>query len=225
MVNFQISFSNLQEFNVNVLNWRKLVRLNLFYNKISSYNKESLWTHPNIRGVDIRDNVGMELPSLGNVEVKMPFLQYLHIGNNSVDINMNFNDEAFPNLLYLYLNGNNLLIFPDESLKGKILYLAIARCNVENLPPYLSEFNKLQYLDARDNNITVVDNNLKALIEKNIMETYFARNPVCNNDINLQCNSVCSKFCWSSRVSKNGRCDLTCNSDACEYDGGDCNVS
>ena len=65
----------------------------------------------------------------------------------------------------------------------------------------------------------------KSLMEKNSMETYFSGNPVCNVDKSLDCEPSCSRTCWSKRVSNDGICDYSCNSEACKFDGGDCTNS
>ena len=61
------------------------------------------------------------------------------------------------------------------------------------------------------------------LINRNNVESYFAGNVVlCNEDSELDCEPLCSKTCWSRKVSKDGFCDTSCNSKNCDYDGGDC---
>ena len=82
------------------------------------------------------------------------------------------------------------------------------------------------YLDARDNNITHVDDELKELIQTNNVESYFSGNyGVCSTDESLDCKPLCSKQCWSRRVSNDDYCDVECNSYECDYDGGDCESS
>ena len=87
----------------------------------------------------------------------------------------------------MFLNGNHLVKFPDTSLKPPLQYLGVARCHLESLPSYLSEFKKLQYLDARDNNISIVRDGLKMLINTNQVESYFSGNAVCETDKSLDC--------------------------------------
>ena len=126
------------------------------------------------------------------------------------------------NIVDLYLNGNNLQSFPSKSLKDNLSYLGIARCDLKSLPLYLSEFKNLKYLDARDNNITNVNEDLKQLIGNNKIESYFSGNIACNTDNSLDCKPLCSKTCWSRKVSGDGICDETCTAKECNYDGGDC---
>ena len=63
--------------------------------------------------------------------------------------------------------------FPGESMKNNLMLLAVGRCNLLSLPAHTSNFKKLIYLDARDNNITNVDAKLLSLIKKNDMEVFF----------------------------------------------------
>ena len=127
-----------------------------------------------------------------------------------------------PAIMYLYLNGNNLTSFPSKELNDNLVDLGIARCNLKSLPSYLSKFERLRYLDARDNKIVNVDDDLKDMIRENVVESYFSGNAICVSDTSLDCEPLCSKTCWSKKVSKNGECDISCNSKECEYDGGDC---
>ncbi len=217
MVAFEVSFNELQSFDVNVEAWEKLNKLHLDYNNITRIHK-SLWVHKEIAGLAIANN-SFKLPFS---EMYMPSLNLLYLSDNNVTINSRISTMQFPNLLDLYLSGNNIIQFPDESLKHSLSYLGISRCNLKSLPLYLSEFQHLTYFDARDNNIAEIDNGLKSLIEKNSVESYFSNNPVCITDSSLDCEPLCSKTCWSRKVSNNNFCDVECNTKECKYDGGDC---
>ncbi len=221
IVDFEISFNRLQEFDVDVREWKKLHKLHLFHNNISTYNRIALWTHIKIEYLDISDNTGMEIPS-SETKITMPSLVLLAFNNNSVGVNFQLDKKMFPNIMYLYLNGNNGMAFPDKSLMGTLQYLGVARCNLKKLPSYLVAFKHLKYLDARDNNISSVSNDLKALITRNQVESYFSGNMVCNTDKELDCKPVCSKYCWSRHVADDGVCHWMCNSKECKFDGGDC---
>ena len=152
----------------------------------------------------------------------MPSLLQLALANNSVEMDANFDSRMFPSLLDLFLNGNTLKVFPDQSLQHSLQYLGVARCRLRGLPAYLKEFRYLKYLDARDNNISIVPEEIKALVQENKVESYFADNPVCRVDKSLDCEPLCSKYCWLRDEPGNGFCDFGCNSKACKYDGGDC---
>ena len=219
MVDFRVTFNKLAEFNVDIRAWTKLLTLYLFNNNIKEHNWKALWSHPNIQAIDFGNNSGFGMP---NVEMHLPYLQYLNVENNGMTLDIDIRKEFFPNLLYLYVSGNNLAKFPHSSIGSRLLYLGIARCNVKSLPSYLSEFSKLKYFDARDNNITFVGNKVKALIKKNGVESYFAGNPVCHNDMSLDCKPLCSQLCWSRDEPGNNYCDFKCNAEKCNFDGGDC---
>ena len=224
MVDFSVTFNKLNAFDVNISKWEKLITLALFNNNITRYDEKALWTHGNVVGVDLANNVGLKIPR--GIGINMPLLQYLNLDTNGMTLNVNFNEENFPNLMMLFLNGNKLLKFPDKSLRGKIIWLAVARCNLKSLPMYLSEFKLLKYLDARDNNITYVDDGLRELIQANKVESYFSgNNMICSTDTSLDCKPLCSKYCWSRHVSNDKYCDVECNSYECDYDGGDCKSS
>jgi len=191
------------------------------YNKFTRLDTMSIWTHGNIGHLDISDNVGLILPR-PETNIEMSSLRLLSMSNNTASINMQFDYKRFPSLLFLFLNGNYLINFPDESLKDNIVYLGVARCHLKSLPSYLSEFNNLRYLDVRDNNITAVNSDLKILLNKNQAESHFSGNVACNTDDTLDCKPLCSKYCWSHNGFNNGICDVSCNTKECGYDGGDC---
>ena len=223
MRDFEIAFNKLKAFNVDVRRWKKLVRLFLMYNNITYYNEEAIWTHPALVSLDLRDNIGLKMPG-SDVKIAMPSLQYLNFMNNSVAIVTGLSNAYFPRLLFLYLDGNDLITFPDKSMTKIIIELWIARCNLLSLPNYMHEFEKLKYLDVRYNNISHVDTKLLSLMESNDMETYFAGNEIACNKYQkkLDCEPLCSMYCSSRNAPKNNYCDAECNSKECEYDGGDC---
>ena len=221
MVTFDVSINQLEVFDVDVLQWKRLEVLYLTYNKLKRFDKNGIWTHPNLAYLDVSDNVGFELPN-ATTDIAMPSLLYFGCRNNSIDIHLPFDNIHFPKLLDLFLNGNNVIKFPDISLKETLQYLAVARCNLKILPSYLSEFKYLRYLDARDNNISTVSDDLKILINSNEAETYFSGNTVCKTDETLECEELCSKYCLGRPFLGNNVCEDECNTVKCEYDKGDC---
>jgi Leucine-rich repeat (LRR) protein len=220
MVDFEISFNRLQAFDVDILKWKKLNKLYLMYNNISRYNEQALWTHPELAGLGIGNN-SIRMPI--SADIYMKSLHMLHLGENNMTIHHAFDIGSFPSLTYLYVNGNNLQSFPSESLKDHLSYLGIARCDLKSLPLYLSEFKNLKYLDARDNYLSSIDDGLKKNMDQNEVESYFSGNRIlCKVDKSLDCEPVCSKMCWSRKVSSDGFCDVECNTEECKFDGGDC---
>ena len=78
------------------------------------------------------------------------------------------------------------------------------------------------YVDARDNSILRVGSNVKSMIAENNIESYFSGNPACAIDKDLNCVSLCSRYCYSTRHKDNKVCDLTCDSTECKNDNGEC---
>jgi hypothetical protein len=151
----------------------------------------------------------------------MPSLIYLNLQENDMVFTTAFEVEAFPRLLFLYLSGNHFQAFPGKKLKT-VLVLDIARCKLVGIPEAVLGYRGLQYLDARDNNLTTVGDDLKSLIAKNNVEAYFSGNAVCKVDSTLDCEPLCSKTCWGREAPGDGVCNIECNSKECDYDGGDC---
>eukprot|EP00942_MAST-04A_sp_MAST-4A-sp1_P015048 g15048.t1 len=221
IVYFEISINQLEVFDVDVLQWKGLNTLYLTYNKLKRFDKNGVWRHPNLAYLLIDDNIGLELPN-ATTDIAMPSLLYFGWRNNSVDIHLPFDNIHFPKLLYLYVNGNNIIKFPDTSLKETLQYLGVARCNLKILPSYLSEFKYLRYLDARDNDISTVSDDLNMLINSNEAETYFSGNTVCKTDETLECEELCSNYCLGRSFLGNNVCEDECNTVKCEHDKGDC---
>jgi Leucine-rich repeat (LRR) protein len=221
MVTFDIRINQLEVFNVDVLQWKRLDNLDLSYNKLKRFDQNGIWTHPNLAYLDVSDNVGFELPN-ATTDIVMPSLLYFGCRNNSVDIHLPFDNIHFPNLFFLYLNGNYLMEFPDKSLKETVQYLGVARCYLKSLPSYLAEFKNLKYIDARDNNISTVNDDLKMLINSNEVENYFSGNTVCKTDETLECEELCSKYCPGKYAFGNNVCEDECNTVECKHDHGDC---
>ena len=155
----------------------------------------------------------------------MPSLTFLQLSDNNMTIDVDINKEAFPALLDLWINGNTIETFPSEDLKSNLAYLAIARCGLRFLPSYLARFDFLLYLDARDNYLTSIDGDLKKVIVDQRVEAYFSGNDaLCKSDQSLDCTPLCSTTCWSRKAASNKQCDVECNSQECNNDGGECNV-
>ena len=224
MFNFELSFNQLQEFNVNVLQWPRLTRLSLEFNNITKCN-EHVWLHPELTILRMSSNIGLGMPQDVS-KIILPNLLYLDLGNNSVQIPNELSSNQLPAILFLYLDGNKMEMLPSkfDSFSKTVVRLSNARCGLISLSG-LEEFERLIYLDARNNSISSISENMKNMMKsKTQFESYFSGNPLCykkeNSDIN--CAKLCTDYCWSETGFDNGICDTTCGSKECNYDGGDC---
>ena len=232
ITNFDISYNNINEFNVNVLYWKRLASLSLISNNISIHN-EGIWKHPQLINLDLSNNNGFRIP-LGEREIDLPQLIYLNMLNNSVVIPEKLGIDELPIVKDLFLVGNYMSKFPENfnTFKTQLYVLGVSHCSLSELPDYLNEFTNLIYLDARNNSISKLSSNLKSYLQQNgeKLESYFAGNPLCDSFSGQQtaaainCKPICSDYCWSERTLNNGICDVTCNSHQCNFDGGDCIV-
>ena len=216
---FHVNFNHLQNFNVDVLQYESLNSLDLSFNNITEYN-ENLWVHPELVNLYINNNRIPRIPE----NVFLPHLLFLDVSNNTIFNVATLGSDKLPSIIYLYLNGNNIGELPDKvgSWKDTLLYLGVARCRLKSIEK-LKTLTKLTYIDARNNSLTLVSDKLKGFIaSKKNFESYFWGNPVCKNDAELNCNALCTDYCWSHSGFKNNVCDHSCNSLACDFDGGDC---
>eukprot|EP00942_MAST-04A_sp_MAST-4A-sp1_P010160 g10160.t1 len=165
MVDFEIVFNQLQEFNVNVLKWPRLSRLSLEFNNITKCD-ENMWRHPELVLLDLKSNPGLPMP-LDITKINLPNLIYLHMGNNSVQIPIELSSDQLPSILFLYFEGNIMEMLPTKmsSFKETIDSFSVARCGLKSLNG-LETLEQLYYLDARNNSISTISDNLKNLIKK-----------------------------------------------------------
>ena len=215
MAVFQTQFNLLQIFQVDILKWTRLNDLDLSFNNISQYH-DNLWLHPELVNLFVNNNPSFRTPK----KVFMPRLTLLEMSNNSIPIP----ELNLPAITDLYLNGNLMPQLPNkfELWKDSLLYLGVARCGLKSLDN-IDVFTKLIYLDARNNSLASVSNEVKSLItSKKGFESYFSGNPVCNSDLELNCQPLCTDYCWTHSGFKNDVCDHQCDSEACDFDGGDC---
>eukprot|EP00942_MAST-04A_sp_MAST-4A-sp1_P015311 g15311.t1 len=224
MVDFEISFNQLQEFSINVLEWVRLNRLSLEYNNITKCN-DNVWRHPEVAELQLNSNVGLQMPQ-DITNINLPSLFYLQIGNNSIPISTELSSVQLPSIVSLYLDGNIMEVLPTKmsSFKETIVYLSVARCGLKTLSG-LETFKMLRYLDARNNSISSISDNMKNMMKsKKQFESYYSGNPLCYDKGNryLNCARLCTDYCWSETGFNNGICDTTCDSKECKYDGGDC---
>ncbi len=224
---FDFENNRLKSFDIDVCSLSELLDMRLSFNQIKTVHK-CLWKHESVRFISLSSNVGLEIPSQKD-SIYLPKLQYIHVGNNSVLIPPTMGAEQFPGLKYMYLNGNRFVDgkLPDsfQGLVNSLQQLGVGRCGLHNLGMQFKwEESSLKYLDARENKLFNVSGSLEKQIAKKKMENYFALNPVCNGEktLSLNCKALCSPYCWSEYSGGNSICDITCNSEICDYDSGDC---
>jgi hypothetical protein len=213
-----LQFNDLIAFDVDISNWNYITTIWLGYNQIKSTHK-SLWKHKGLKNLDISSNEGLKIPE-DPKNIHLPSLRYFNAGNNSVNITSILGAEQLPKVIFLILDGNIIPKFPEtfSTLKKTVTTLGVARCDLLSLPSAINQFDKLIYIDARNNSIS--SNDIE--FSNTVKEKYFSGNPVCeNNNVDLVCEKLCTEYCYS-RHHKNKFCDDSCNSEKCEYDGGDC---
>ena len=231
--NIDLDFNQLESFEVDLRKLPNMLRLQLQHNKIQSYHALSLWTHESLVILRLNDNVNVSLPeqiydgsSNTHVKPRMESLYFLSIVNNSSPLPRTLERKQFPRLLYFYAGGNNVGSageFPlnFETFAGQLQKLSVARWGLSKLPDYLSSFKLLRYLDVRNNSLTSIPQTLESFLMTR-KELYLGGNPLCLNSPLTQCESVCSDYCFT-RLQRNDRfCDHSCNSQQCQFDGGDC---
>ncbi len=218
-----VAFTNLQAFDVDISGWEKIIVLSLWYNKMNRLHP-SVWVHKGLINLVLNDNVGLNFPS-DPAAVYLPSLGLITLQNNSVIIPKSLNSEQLPLLSALYVNGNTIAS-PASLLQNNkgVLKVGVSRCNLTNLPFSETGASQLQYLDARDNNITHISKPLEMVAAAGGDDNFFfARNPVCKSNEALNCKPSCSKYCWGKKHAVfNKVCDPGCNTQMCEYDWGQC---
>jgi hypothetical protein len=225
LAELDLSFNVLDEFNIDISKWVYLHSLIIQFNNIVTAHK-SIWVHPTLSILVAGSNVGLKIP-LNHDNIYLPSLFFFDISNNSVLLPNILGKDQMPSVSILRLSENimpkNSLI-NIESLSPSLTMLMISRCKLVTIPTYLANFEHLQYIDGRDNNISVVSDTVTTWIRDKKVEAYFDGNKILcetNSDYSTYCESLCSKYCWS-KYHKDGSCDPDCNSKKCEFDGGDC---
>ena len=228
---FGIAYSKLEAFNVDILKWKYLVKLSLFFNNISHHHP-SVWKHPNVAVLDLNSNIGFGLPSNAD-ELNLPQIYYLHLGNNSSPVPTSLGSTQMPMIKYLFLNGNIFLggRLPEgfETFVNTVTHLGMARTGLSVFPStkVWESFSQMRYLDVRGNLISNMSAGIGDWLEDQQIENYFSGNPICeygHAQSGVYCEKICSEYCWSKASPNNRFCDVTCNSAACNLDGGDCVV-
>ena len=220
-------FNRLKRFDVDVSNFVFLNRIYIRFNNITHVH-DSFWKHDTVTEIKASSNIGLRMP-LNPKDIYLPNVFFFDIRNNSVLLPSILGKDQLPSIIFLLLDGNKI---PKnggtniETLSSNLASLGLARCGLKTLPSYLSDFKYLKNLDARDNNITEVPNEVTNWIKDTGIEAYFSGNKLlCENDeenYGKYCEEICSKYCWSKDGNKDNYCDPSCNSKECDYDGGKC---
>eukprot|EP00944_MAST-04C_sp_MAST-4C-sp1_P009750 g9750.t1 len=229
LTTIDFEFNRLKKFDVDTSKYEELNNLIVRFNNIT-YIHKSIWKHRTVTAIILSSNIGLELPTKPE-DIYLQNIFYLDIQNNSVLLPSKLGKEQLPSIATLSLDGNkmpNNNIINIKTLALTLDTLGLARCGLKLLPAYLKEFKYLQYLDARNNNLTSISKDFFDWITDKKVETHFSGNGIlcsemANTGYEKYCEPLCSKFCWSMN-HKDGFCDPSCNSEKCEYDGGDCNI-
>jgi hypothetical protein len=230
---FDVSFNRLERFDVDVEKWGQLLGLFLGFNNITSVHK-SVWKHDTMVYLHANSNIGLQLPN-GEGRIFLPSLYSVDLTNNSGLLPDTLGPDELPHVGIIDINENLLRHgkFPNgfEELSNSVQSLGIARLGLRHLPKFLPSFNKLGYLDARNNSISNVSKAMSAYFESQEQSVigfalYLSGNTGCIGTLPVSaCTPLCSEYCQSeSYVGDGVYCDPGCNSQDCHFDGGDCEV-
>ena len=229
---FDVSLNRLTKFNVNVEKWDMLTQLKLRYNNITVVHP-NVWKHHTIDVLHVNSNKGLEMPNAEG-EIYMPNLYNLDITNNSGWLPNKLGPGELPRLGLIDFSGN----FPRDGklpkefdkLSNSVWSLSIARVGLSILPEFLTTFKRLKYLDARNNSIANISKGISDYFT--VQESrgtgfniFLSGNPGCVDTGSLPlpaCAPICSDYCQIESYVGDGFCHLACDSQECEFDGGDC---
>ena len=101
-----ISFNQVETFDVDVEQWSKLVRLVISHNNITRV-RLSVWTHKTLVVFEANSNQGLQIPDKIE-ELLMPSLYLLDVTNNSCLLPRLLGRPELPSIGSLALGGNQL---------------------------------------------------------------------------------------------------------------------
>ena len=213
-------FNHLSSFDVDARGWDSLFVLSLNYNRIKDVH-HTVWKHKSLSRVSISYNPSLQFPES---QLNLKNLRTLDLDGSNVSFSAGFSSQRCPILEELYISGSYISRFPVGFLgvKNTLLQLGIGRCNLTTIPPWFSQFRYLKFFDIRNNFVDNVDPSFKAMLSENNAIAYFAGNPVCESDSQLDCVPLCSMYCYHREELGNRVCNQGCNTKKCEFDGGDC---
>ena len=128
------------------------------------------------------------------------------------DFNQSFVFSVFLHFLFLVL----LMYIPrpdsmpkKETIPLTVSLIPIPQSKPAPIPPPIEKIEVEEKLETQE------------------IENYFSGNPICGNghaEKGINCERLCSEYCWSRNSDTNRHCDITCDSTVCEMDGGECKV-
>ena len=117
-----------------------------------------------------------------------------------------------------------------DKLSNSVWSLSIARVGLSILPEFLTTFKRLKYLDARNNSIANISKGISDYFT--VQESrgtgfniFLSGNPGCVDTGSLPlpaCAPICSDYCPIESFVGDEYCNFACDSQECEFDGGDC---
>ena len=228
---FDISFNQVQTFNVDVGKWGKLVTLMIRFNNITSVHP-SVWKHKTLIALEANSNLGLHIPD-GTEKLFLPSLFVLDMTNNSCLLPSSLGPSELPQIGSLTVDGNQLRdgCFPSgfENFFDTVQTLGISHLGVTALPKFITTFHALRYLDARNNILSNISSAFESYIAMQQKSSagfaiYLSGNPGCSSHPESlpSCKPLCSEYCQSESYLEDGECDAGCNSQDCNLDGGDC---
>ncbi len=162
-------------------------------------------------------------------------LRTVSLSNNSL---VELPEEFFPiqSLGNFLLDGNNLTQIPTAIGKLRSLHtLNLNNNRIMKVVDSIGNLASLRTLDLRNNTIHKLPKQIVNL-KKSLKYIYLHNNPVCTNgwlegekDIKALverqpgagCDKQCSIYC-QDRFKSNNYCAANCNTELCNFDGGDC---
>ena len=212
---------------------KRLTRLDASQNEIYKVPKE-IWSHGSIIQLDLEGN------NIKNVDgdISIENTYYLNLANNSISALPETINA--PLLLYLYLNGNQLIRVPKAIFQLEYLYLlGLSRNNLtsSSFPSAEIKLQNLQVLDLRNNSMSQLPpwfsrfNKLQSLTLSNnpICTTQWLESDLCPANIKTLvhepgqgCTPQCSEYCLDYLKDNHPVCLRECDSEKCDYSNGKC---
>jgi hypothetical protein len=215
----------------------KLSSMTLSNNNLA-FLPHSVWVNENIFYIEL-DNNNISIIS-ASIENALS-LSHIFLSNNSLTEIPNQLFEL--NVITLFIDGNKLCHIPSvigQSVNLRHLKLNNNR-NISNVPESIGKLARLHDIDLRNNAIEKIPHTLNNLRDS-LKYIYIHRNPICSNgwlstapkiqgiveksnQLGAGCEEQCSAYCQNRYLAeKKQGCARDCNSVACDFYGGKCNI-